>query len=71
METTGIVHKVFEEDGELCVVLPQHDGIFSLSLKEVALCARLRDAHAQGRAVRLSFDKDLKIQKVLWADGKA
>lgn len=64
LEAKGVLRNLFEEDGLLLASLPQYAGIFSLSLKNKALCAAIRDAYAQKREVKLTCDWDFKILKV-------
>jgi hypothetical protein len=63
-KTRGVPINLCEEDGALFTALPNYAGMFSLSLKKKALCAKIRGAYAQQREISLTYDWEFKILDV-------
>ena len=64
MHSKGAVRRIIEEEGELLVSFPNHDGYFTLPPGDDALKAKAVESQEKGKEVVFTFDRDLRILSI-------
>ncbi len=66
-ETTGVIRRIIERDGDFKVSLPNHSGYFHVAEGEGHddIVTQLRAAEASGATISFRYDARLNITEML------